>query len=323
MKQYSLDEVDRHILYLLDLNARTPTSKISKIVKLSKPAVESRIKKLVSAGVIKEFQLSTNPILLGYEHFKVYLQLQNADVNAEKEILDYLTNHPNSFWVVSCRGRWDIIFSFHAKDVREFGELLRQFMDKFSQYVLGKTINILETSPIFNRSYLWPGKKRVEFQYGGKPKKVKLDELDYKILNVLKRNSRERLVNISKKVGVSPEVVRIRMKNMEKEGVITAYKIGLDFEKIGYQMYLVAFKFRNLDSKIWEEVVSFANLNDNILYLPKTIGSHDLDVEIEVKDSKELDEFINSFRNKFGRVLYGFESAQIIKEHKLEYYHPI
>jgi len=321
MKKYNLDEIDKHILYLLDTNARIPTSKISKLVRLSKPAVESRIKKLISEEVIKEFQLGTNPILLGYEHFKVYIQLQNADVATEKKILNYLINHPNSFWVVSCRGRWDLVFSLHAKDVREFGKLLRKFMDKFSEYILGKTINILEIAPLFNRSYLWPGKKRVEFKYGGKPKQVKLDKLDHKILNVLRKNSRERLVNIAKKIELSPEAIRIRIKNMEKKGVIQAYRIGLDFEKIGYEMYLVAFKFRNLDSEIWKGIVSFANLNDNIIYLPKTIGSHDLDVEIEVKDSKELDIFINSFRNRFGKVLQGFESAQIIKEYKLEYYH--
>ncbi|MBN2477754.1 Lrp/AsnC family transcriptional regulator [Candidatus Micrarchaeota archaeon] len=320
MVKFKIDETDKHILYLLDTNARTPTSKISRLVRLSKPAVERRIEKMVSEGVITKFQLITNPILLGYEHFKVYIQLQNADEETERQMVDYLKKQ-NSFWIVSCRGRWDFIFSMHAKDVREFGELFRKFMDRFSQYVLGRTINILEIAPLFNRSYLWPGKKRVEIKYGGEPTSIKVDELDHKILSSLGKNCRKKIVNISEEVGISAEAVRVRMKKLEKKGIIQAYRIGLDLEKIGYENYLIAFKFRNLDSKVWKEVVSFANKNDNIIYLPKTVGSHDLDVEIEVENSKEMDQFIREFRNRFGNVLHSFESAQIIKEHKLEYYH--
>ncbi|MFA5349655.1 MAG: AsnC family transcriptional regulator, partial [Candidatus Paceibacterota bacterium] len=264
----------------------------------------------------------TNPRLSGYAHFKVYLQLQNTDVDIEQKILDYLKKHQNSFWVVSSRGRWDLMFSYHAQNVREFGEFLREFMDHFSEYILTRMVNMLECGIVFNRAYLWPGEKKVALEYGGKFKTIKLNPLDLKILDLLRQNSREKLVNISKRVGISPEAVRMRIKNMEKKQLIQGYKISLDLERIGYESYLIAFKFRNLDSKIWRDIVAFANMNEHILYLPKTIGSHDLDIEVEVKDSKELDEFINSFRSRFGKVLQGFESAQIIKEHKLEFYHP-
>ncbi len=323
MSIYKLDDKDKLILYLLDRNARMPTSKISRIVKLSKPAVEHRIEKLILEGVISKFQLVINPVLFGYEHFKVYMQLQNTDINIENEILDYLKSLPTSFWIVSARGRWDILFSVHSKDVREFGDMLRVFMDKFSEYILTRTVNILERALVFNRSYFFPEGKRFALVYGGSFKPAELDDLDIKILNSLRLNSREKLINISKKICVSPETVRVRIKKMEEKKLIQGYKIGINLDKIGYESYLIAFKFRILDSKIWDDISSFANSNSNILYLSKTIGTHDLDIELEVKDSRELGNFINSFRNRFGNYLQGFESVQLTCEHKLEFYHDL
>ena len=58
-----------------------------------------------------------------------------------------------------------------------------------------------------------------------------LDELDNKILEVIKDNARMSYSDIGEKVGVSRVAVRNRMEAMEKKGVIKGYKTIIDETK--------------------------------------------------------------------------------------------
>lgn len=320
MEKCNLDLTDRKILHLLDLNARTPDSKIAEKVRLTKPAVKYRISNLVKKGIIRNFQLVTNPARFGFEHFKLYLRLENADISKEKEIINYLVSEPNSFWVVSCTGRWDILASFYVQSVHHFGKILRRFINRYDGNFLERTICAAEEAPIFTRSYLVPGSRSVQLGYGGEARKAELDLLSTKILGVLSENSRSSLVEIARRAGTTPQTVRSRIRGMEADGVILGYRISLDLERVGYGSHLIAFKFRDLDAKTWKEIVSFAKSSGCVIYLPKIIGDHDADFEIEVMDTSDFDEFLYSFRNRFGSVVRGFETARITAEHKIAYF---
>ncbi|MEM4688177.1 MAG: AsnC family transcriptional regulator, partial [Thermofilaceae archaeon] len=52
-KQVVLDEIDKGLLRILQENAKTPYSKISKELGISEATVHLRIRKLVKQGVIK------------------------------------------------------------------------------------------------------------------------------------------------------------------------------------------------------------------------------------------------------------------------------
>ncbi|ACS98905.1 Lrp/AsnC family transcriptional regulator [Paenibacillus sp. JDR-2] len=60
MAEYAMDEVDRRIMQLLQLNARMPVSQISKEVSMSQPSVKERIMKLEEKGVISGYSAVLN-----------------------------------------------------------------------------------------------------------------------------------------------------------------------------------------------------------------------------------------------------------------------
>lgn len=59
------------------------------------------------------------------------------------------------------------------------------------------------------------------------------DQIDWKILDTLKENSRLSTSKISKKTGIPITTVFNRMKKLEKEKVIKNYTINLDQKKLG------------------------------------------------------------------------------------------
>jgi len=62
-----------------------------------------------------------------------------------------------------------------------------------------------------------------------------MDELDKKILEMLKINARESFSNIGKKVGLSAPAIGKRVRQMEEEGIIEGYVLKVNHEKLGIE----------------------------------------------------------------------------------------
>ena len=64
-------------------------------------------------------------------------------------------------------------------------------------------------------------------------KNGQLDELDFKIISLLKENGRISNIDISKKIEVAPTVTLERTKKLEKAGVIERYGAKISAKAIG------------------------------------------------------------------------------------------
>lgn len=64
--------------------------------------------------------------------------------------------------------------------------------------------------------------------------KVKLDETDHQILNMLIENTRTPFTDIAKKLLISAGTVHVRVKKMEEMGIIIGSSLSLDYKKLGY-----------------------------------------------------------------------------------------
>lgn len=64
--------------------------------------------------------------------------------------------------------------------------------------------------------------------------KVKLDEIDHQILDILIDNVRTPFTDIAKKLLISAGTVHVRVKKMEEAGIIKGSSLTLDYIKLGY-----------------------------------------------------------------------------------------
>ncbi|MFH1285944.1 MAG: winged helix-turn-helix transcriptional regulator [Candidatus Micrarchaeota archaeon] len=97
---------------------------------------------------------------------------------------------------------------------------------------------------------------------------IQLDLTDKRILYQLDSNSRQPLTQIAKKLNTSQQLVDYRIKNYEKNGLISSYVTLIDYKKFGLVNYTVYFRFRQVDSKREKEIVDyFCKLpNTNIVF---------------------------------------------------------
>ncbi len=319
MDKIKLDVKDRKILTLLDENARYTNSQIAKKVKLSKPAVEYRIQRLLKNKAIFEFYTVIDFTKLGYSQYKIYFKFQDVDLETENKIIDFWIKNKNSVWVAQVRGEWDLAVSILAKNNYEFGINVSDFMNKFSKFILKKDVLLTEYAPMYAREYLSETKPS-EFIYGIPSEIYELDETDKKILKALSIDARINIVDLSKKIKLSRDLINYRLKKLIKNKIIIQNRCYLNFENIGINLYKLILRTKNLDEKNEQRIKNFIAAHKKATQFLKLIGSWDLEIELETSGEDELYGILNEVRKEFSDLIRDFEILRIVKTIKYDYY---
>lgn len=309
-----LDLKDWKILSELDKNSRQPDSIIAKKVRLSKQVVNYRIKRLIDENIITGFSAQINISKLGYSAHKIYIQFRSIPKEKEEETWAYLKKHPKIVWIVTCSGQWNLIFGILSKNATELENTLNDFMNRYSQYILNRSISIFNTAILCHRKWLTNSKDDKVWIIGGNIEEVKLDLIDKTILEELSKNARTQLLDIAKKTKTSSTLIIQRIKKLSREGVILGFRLGINREKLGINYCKAFFYYENKTVQKENLLISYCRMLSEIVGISKSIGPWDLELEFEVKNYDEFHKLINEIKNKFS-LINRFETVYIDKEY--------
>jgi Lrp/AsnC family transcriptional regulator for asnA, asnC and gidA len=121
-----------------------------------------------------------------------------------------------------------------------------------------------------------------------------IDELDLKILDILKKDSRTPFTEIASILGVSDSTIHVRLKKLRDDGVLRGFTLDLNEELLGKKVHGLAMIDVNLGHL--EEVVSKLAINKNVVRIYETHGANDLIVQIDAEDLDELRKVIMDTR---------------------------
>jgi Lrp/AsnC family leucine-responsive transcriptional regulator len=314
-----LDLKDKKILTLLDENTRFSNSQIAKKIKLSKPAVEYRIKRLEKNKIIFAYYTVIDVTKLGYSQYKIYFKFQDTTLEDEQKIIDYWIKDKNSVWVAQIRGLWDLAVSILAKSNFEFGEILGRFMNSYSKFILGKDVLLTEYSPIYAREYLIQTPKK-EFIYGIPSKIYELDETDQKILKELSNNARINIIDLAEKTKLTRDIINYRLKKLTKEGIIFQYRCYLNLHNIGINHYKIIFRTKNFSEEHEKQIKEYVNKHKKATQFLKLIGSWDLEIEFETENEDELYKILTDLRKQFSSIIRDFDILRVTETYKYNYF---
>ena len=131
--EVKLDEKDREILQLLAPNARIPILEIAQKVEITAKTAASRIKELEKKKVIIGYRTVFDLEKLGYQYFKVHFNLHNFTPAKEKQLRQYIKQHPNIVYDNEVLGGDDLEIEIQVKSLPELrsiiGEMRKEFAD--------------------------------------------------------------------------------------------------------------------------------------------------------------------------------------------------
>ena len=125
---------------------------------------------------------------------------------------------------------------------------------------------------------------------------MKLDEVDEKILGILRKNARTPISHISEEIGLSNPSIKDRLDKLEAEGVILGYRPILDQRKLG--LGLTAFVSISLDPNRCcdDDIVESLERLPEVLEAHFTDGDSDVLVKVATRDTESLKDTLNRIR---------------------------
>ena len=120
-----------------------------------------------------------------------------------------------------------------------------------------------------------------------------IDNIDLKILNVLSKNAKMPYTEVAKKVFVSGGTVHVRMRKLEKMGVVRGTKLDIDYDKLCYNIssYMGIYLEKSF---LYKETVKSLKKIPEIVEIHAITGQYTIFIKIICKDTSHFRNFLDT-----------------------------
>lgn len=126
-----------------------------------------------------------------------------------------------------------------------------------------------------------------------------MDAIDKRIIKILQENARMPIKDIAAMVSLSSPAVSTRISKLERDGLVSAYTMQLDREKLGYHItaYIELEMEPSLKPKFHQEMETCTN----VLECCNVTGQYSQILKAAFKSTSDLDVFLTKIQ-AFGRT---------------------
>lgn len=315
-----IDKIDRKILYQLDLNSRQSFAQISRKLGQPKTKISYRIRQLQKKGIIKNFYTVIDSFKLGYISFRIYLTFENINQRIQNEIIQYFVNDTYTWWVGKTEGRFDIVIVLWVKNINEFNAFWEKTLSKYRKYFDKQIFSVYTQLHHYRYSFLLDNfnkEDRNKFEITGGGPFVNYDDIDMKILRLLADNSRIETIKIAKELGITSKTIQKRIKRLKNLNVILGYRIQIDYSKLDYVYYKLDIDLNDYSKR--KSLISYIKYNPHLIFVDKTTGMADVELEFYVKNLQHILEIINDIIDSFPNLVKKYHYFYIQKIYKAQY----
>ena len=300
-----LKEIDTKILRELLINGRIKFTTLANNLNVTTKNVWNRYKIMKKAGVIvgATTHINYNKCYGIYTVFTIKMSSNQKD-----NLIENIRKMPSVYIITKGLKKDTLIVGITVKNLGEMDTVknklsLISLSDEITSEIWLDIINIPENlqaltikkqkNPIAEESI---DKKQIV-----KSKKIKLDKIDFKIIDLLSINGRMTFSKISRKIGKSVDTIAKRYKNLIKSNTLKVV-IQINPTKIGYKGWMIFNLSFSAKSLLHEKIKEIIEIPD-IIHLVKTKGLFDFAVYAFVKDIDQLFEMqkrildINGLKN--------------------------
>jgi len=310
LSKVKLDKIDKKTLAELDQDCRIPSTILAKTVLKSRQAVEYRIEQLTKKGVITSFNTAINPHRMGYKLFKVYMKLRNIPEEKNK-LFKYLQGCGSVYWMGECSGSWDLIFAAFAQNDYQFYELKNELISRFSSIIIEEDGEILIDVKQYPKMY-FTNKIHYPVQFGGEVVHSELEGVDYQILSQIVNEARLPVNEIARKIKSTPIIVRNRLKKLEEKGIIIQYRLGINLNILGKELYKVILRLDRYTKEDERKLLTYVSSLPQTQYLIRNLWQ--IELEFVVDNFQDYYQLIENLKKEFCYVIRSVESVLMITD---------
>lgn len=310
---------DKKIIERLDINSRSPNSKIGRKVGFSSQIVNYRILRLEERGIIKGFYTLVNVKKLGYTNYEVLFNTKYLNSKAMAKIVLEVKKIPEISWFVSCRGEWNIISSIMTKNVEEFSYILEKLIDIIGNYLIRHDLFIIIRQNMLPYRKLIGKEQSIEDEksvgYKNSVMNIEITKTDKTILRNIVSDARVGKKELSIKTGLSVDKIRYSLEKLEKNGIIKSYKPSIDVTKIGMAWHIVFFRLNPGEKSRKEELVNYLKGRFSAFRIVQGVGTWSLMTEFHSNDLNDFNLLYDKLLLRYEDIISEISVTQVLEEH--------
>jgi Lrp/AsnC family transcriptional regulator for asnA, asnC and gidA len=138
-----LDEVNLRILDILGRDASRPFVDIAKELEVSDATVHIRVKRLQAAGILRKFTITTDNVLLGYDHL-AFVGI-NLSKGSGDEVLVALSQIEEILELHEMYGQYDLLVKIRSRNLEEMRDIVANKISKIPQITEAQSMMVLKT----------------------------------------------------------------------------------------------------------------------------------------------------------------------------------
>ncbi len=139
---------------------------------------------------------------------------------------------------------------------------------------------------------------------------MKIDTINWKILECLQENARNSNTKIARQVGISSPAVAERIRKMEDLGIIQGYYAKVSHFETGHQLKAII-TLRAFMGRLKPFLQKVTDFNE-ILNCYRITGNENIVMEVVLNDQKHLEQFIDKL------ITYGETRTHIVLSNVIE-----
>jgi DNA-binding Lrp family transcriptional regulator len=299
-----VDEKDKLILFELLQDCRQPLSKIAKAVKLPQQTVSYRIKKLEDSKIIKKYTTNINYAKLGLSRHSLYLDVKGvaaSDVNKYlKEIEDI--HEISCCYMLHDMSEWKLYISVWTETIERYDDIQTKVLSKFKT----KIRNYLSFQSVRSYTYLarvLNPKKKFKIDEKGNPECQTISEIDWKLIKLLKKNSKISIMELAEKLNLTAVSVTRKINTLKKKEIIQRFYPIINLNELGYKEYTFISRIDPSYSKELKKFMEYTKKDPRFIIAIRAVGYVNLYYAFLVKNHDELKEVRSNIEEILGESI--------------------
>ncbi len=145
-----------------------------------------------------------------------------------------------------------------------------------------------------------------------------LDVKDKQILHSLSNNARVSFSDLSRISGIPRNIVKNRITNLEKNKIIKAYKLTVNYKLLGFEEYEVYLRLSGVDKEKMESIInSFIN-HKNVSWIGVCFGNYDIKMSFYARNNHEFQDVLTDALSGFKEHIKAQETVGITHKYKMD-----
>ena len=288
-----LSPFQKQVLAQIAWEARISPDQVAKKIRSKTHSVRYAIQQLRDLLDLQPYCF-TDPFKIGLLPYRALFSINSGDKERCRALIKYLKGCSEVSWFYELYGHFQFLLALRVKSTQHLDTFLKDFDSRFGDMIVSRTLAEMTRTTCYIPWVAYSGsgpRKSVEYRYDSS--KVAVDEIDVRILNVLREQPLASVQALARAAKLPSSTASYRFDKLCETGVILGFMYGYESRLANTSSYLILVKLNGLGGGLNERFFEFAEYHPRVNRVTRMIGEWDLEVEVQLDNDHDLADVIH------------------------------